>query len=182
MMTQEQYLNRFTQVASYMIGLTTKKNHDYAGSEDAFKNFQLIETLTSGRISTAAGILVRLTDKLQRCANLLARPPQVVAESIEDTLLDNAVYSIIMYLWLTRDKKELSFPGQEDKVMAEEVAASIPEGASPNTAEDAYEDMVSRVVAAGNNVNVLSPTERKYLAMLIEMKLGQAETQTEGAA
>jgi hypothetical protein len=180
-MTQEQYLNRFTQVASYMIGLTSKKNADYAGSEDAFKNFQLIETETSGRISTAAGILVRLTDKLQRFANLLARPAKVADESIEDTLLDNAVYSIIMYLWLTRDKKELTFPGQEDKAMAEEVAASIPEGASLNTEEDAYDALVNRVVEAGNNVMVLSPTERKYLAMLIEMKLGQAETITEGA-
>lgn len=170
-MTQSDYVNRFTQVAQYMVGLTQRKNADYAGSEDAFKNFELIEVLTSGRISTAAGILVRLTDKLQRMANLLARPPQVVEESLEDTCLDNAVYSMIMYLWATRHKKELTFPGQVPAEPPPPVVEPAPEGASPNTGDDAYHALVARVEKDG--AAALSPTERMYLEMVIRMKMGE---------
>ena len=155
-MDQNTYLERFRQVTDYMNDLTARKNADYAGPGNPFQNFNLIEIITSGRISTSAGILVRLTDKLQRFANLLAKPPAVVEEAIEDTLLDLAVYSIIEYLWLTSGKAELPLPGttpvaDADPTTAEtfaqnaEVAESYPANASPNTAEDAYRELAEKV-------------------------------------
>ena len=178
-MDQNTYLERFRQVTEYMNGLTAKKNADYAGPGNPFQNFNLIEIITSGRVSTSAGILVRMTDKLQRFANLLAKPPAVVSEAIEDTLLDLAVYSIIEYLWLTSSKSELPLPGvtqPQDQITEEnfnndvEVAASYPMEASPNTAEDAYRELAEKVENQG--AQSLTPSENLLLKMLISAKLG----------
>jgi hypothetical protein len=166
-MTQETYLNRFTQVAQYMVGLTQAKNADYAGHIDAFKNFQLIEILTEGRVSTAAGILVRLTDKLQRVANLLARPAQVMDERIEDTLLDNAVYSIILYLWLTKDQAELKLAG----TMPVATQTGPPE--LPQMEADPFEALKAKVDAGIS----LTPIERLQLLELCKERLGTTDFQ-----
>lgn len=181
-MNFETYLNKFTELQQYKIGVTQRKGRDYAGLNDPFKNFKLIEVLTEGKISAAAGILVRLTDKLQRVANLLARPAAVADEKITDTLVDLANYSDILFLLLTENMPELPLPKPVDTLAVAqqaEVSASIPEGASPNTAEDAYEILVKRVEEGG--IMSLDPTERSYLKMLIEMKLGPLVA-TEGAA
>ena len=180
-MDQQTYLERFKQVTQYMNDLTAKKNADYAGPGNPFQNFNLIEIITSGRVSTSAGILVRMTDKLQRFANLLAKPPAVVGEAIEDTLLDLAVYSIIEYLWLTSGKEELPLPGattEQDPIVEQnfnndvEVAESYPMGASPNTADDAYRELTEKVEKYG--AASLTPSENLLLKMLISAKLGDA--------
>ncbi len=101
-MEQTKYLDRYKTICEYEIENTRRKGSDYAGADDVFRNFELIEILTAGRISAAAGILVRMTDKLQRIANLLSRPAQVADESILDTLVDLSSYSKILYLYLTR--------------------------------------------------------------------------------
>jgi hypothetical protein len=41
-----------------------------------------------------------MTDKLQRIANLLSKPADVASESILDSTLDLAVYSVILYIYL----------------------------------------------------------------------------------
>lgn len=185
-MDQTTYLERFKQVTEYMTGLTKAKNSDYAGPGNPFQNFNLIEIITSGRVSTSAGILVRMTDKLQRFANLLAKPPAVVGEAIEDTLLDLAVYSIIEYLWLTSGKAELSLPGLDARVPEGppeqdpqtvqdfandvEVAASYPMDASANTADDAYQELAEKVEKYGPAS--LTPSENLLLKMLISARLG----------
>ena len=103
-MTQQEYLAEFTKITNAMCDLTAKKNADYADSQDAFANFRLCEEL--GVCTTEAGILTRMTDKLQRVANLLKRDGQVADEKIEDTLLDNAVYSIILTIYLRYEKQQ----------------------------------------------------------------------------
>lgn len=94
--TQGVYLQQFSKILDEMMALTKRKNSDYAGTEDAMKNFKGIEFFTNGRITVADGIVVRMTDKLQRIANLLTRENQVIDESILDTCRDLAVYSIIL--------------------------------------------------------------------------------------
>ena len=103
-MDQTSYLEAFKKECYEEMALTARKNRDYAGSENAFKNFKLIELLTSGRVSTADGILVRMTDKLQRVANLLARPADVKDETVTDTLRDLSVYSKILKIRLDKAK------------------------------------------------------------------------------
>lgn len=82
-----------------------RKNADYAGKGDPFRNFKLCEQL--GICSVEKGIMVRMTDKMSRIANLLENEAQVKDESIYDTLEDLSTYSVILKCWL-QYKKELS--------------------------------------------------------------------------
>lgn len=97
-MNQQKYFEAFRTIIEQMYETTVAKNSDYAESNDAFANFRQIENLTNGRISAEEGILVRMTDKLKRIASLLdkGREAKVTSEQIGDTLLDLAVYSIIL--------------------------------------------------------------------------------------
>jgi len=45
-------------------------------------------------------VLVRLTDKWDRITQLCHKTPAVVGESLEDTLKDNAVYSLLTIVLL----------------------------------------------------------------------------------
>jgi hypothetical protein len=97
-MTHKEYLEEFKTTTDSMYELTKKKNSDYAGDADAFQNFKLIEAL--GAASTEQGFVVRMSDKLQRIANLISRENQVADEKIEDTLLDLSIYSILFLTYL----------------------------------------------------------------------------------
>lgn len=104
-MTHQQYLEAFENEISEMLNITTRKNRDYANEDDALQNFQLCEEI--GVTSAERGILVRMTDKLQRISNLLDHDPHVVNERIEDSLLDLANYSIILLIYLKNKKSTL---------------------------------------------------------------------------
>ena len=49
--TRERYLLEFKSLTAKMLEITTKKNNDYGGTSDPFKNFRSFEEL---------GILVRM--------------------------------------------------------------------------------------------------------------------------
>ena len=100
-MTRIEFLEQFAKNIDEMYNTTEKKNSDYAGNEDAFKNFLCIEELTGKKIKAEEGILVRMTDKINRVANLLYKENAVVDEKVGDTLLDLAVYSIILKIYLS---------------------------------------------------------------------------------
>lgn len=103
-MTQDEYFQEFKAELVEMYKLTRAKNMDYAGAEDAFKNFKQAEAL--GITTTEKGILVRMSDKLQRVCNLIDKDANVKTESILDTLVDNAVYSIILMIYLKSKNNE----------------------------------------------------------------------------
>ena len=88
-MTRIQYLDAFKDMTTEMLALTTRKNNDYGGTSDPFKNFREFGVL---------GILVRMSDKWARIKTALVenRELQVKDESIEDTIFDLAVYSVIL--------------------------------------------------------------------------------------
>lgn len=102
-MTQKKYLEAFARLQNQKYEITKAKNSDYANNEDAFANFSLIETITNGKITTAEGMLVRLTDKLQRVANLIYKEADVADERLQDTLLDLSNYADIMNIYLSTD-------------------------------------------------------------------------------
>lgn len=101
-MKQSEYLEAFKALSERKYAITAAKNADYADSEDAFKNFRMIEAMTEGKIGVADGILVRMTDKMQRIANLLHRDAQVADEKIQDTLLDLSNYADILHIYLSQ--------------------------------------------------------------------------------
>lgn len=101
--SQKFYLELFEEECRQELALTNKKNRDYAGEKDAFQNFRAIEFLSAGNISTEMGILVRITDKLQRCINILnSGETHVKDEKITDTLRDLSVYSKILRIYIMR--------------------------------------------------------------------------------
>lgn len=82
---------------SAALELMRKKNNDYAGADGTkpFKNFELCETL--GLTKTEVGMVVRLSDKLQRLAHILGGQNMLVKEeSLRDTLLDIINYSVLI--------------------------------------------------------------------------------------
>src|SRR5258708_38384843 len=99
-MKQTLYLKEFEALSKHELALTSRKNRDYANEDDAFANFRLIETLTDGKITAEMGMVVRMSDKLQRIANLVFRDNQVLDEKIEDTLFDLGIYSKIFRIYL----------------------------------------------------------------------------------
>jgi len=73
-----------------VISTLLKKNSDYGGSA-----WQV--PLLAPRLTAREAIQCRMSDKVQRLANLLTGEKAQVEESIEDTMRDLAGYSI---LWL----------------------------------------------------------------------------------
>ncbi|KKN42485.1 hypothetical protein LCGC14_0712950 [marine sediment metagenome] len=92
----------FYQLLDEIADLHDRKNHDYAG-QDPLSNLKLCEEFG---IPAWKGVIVRLTDKWSRITQLITKEAQVKDESIEDTLKDNAVYSLLAIV-LRRERKDL---------------------------------------------------------------------------
>ena len=101
-MTRAELLAFHMRCCIEMQGIIARKNADYAGGGNPFKNFELVNDL--GICSTAEGILVRMCDKVSRISNLINTDAQVKDESIKDTLLDLANYSLILAAYLESSK------------------------------------------------------------------------------
>jgi hypothetical protein len=89
---REEYLAAFQEATRDMLAITSKKNNDYGGPVDPWKNF---------RDFGEVGIVVRMSDKFARIKTALVekRDFEVADETIEDTLLDLANYAIICLLY-----------------------------------------------------------------------------------
>lgn len=87
--TREDYLREFKDLTARMLEITTKKNNDYGGVSDPFKNFRDFGEL---------GLLVRMSDKFARLRTAIAerRDFEVSDESVEDTCVDLANYALLL--------------------------------------------------------------------------------------
>jgi hypothetical protein len=106
-MTRDELIAFFDAKAAAMRQTLIDKNSDYAGGAkavaDCFANFTRVEAL--GIATTSQGFLTRMTDKLMRINSLTTQVAAVKTESIQDTLLDLANYSILFAAWLSTQKK-----------------------------------------------------------------------------
>lgn len=94
-MTTAEFLDWFEVQTKEMARICRAKNADYSGADhDPFLNFKRVELM--GIATTEQGFLTRMTDKLCRIRNLTEKEAQVKDESIRDTLLDLANYSLLM--------------------------------------------------------------------------------------
>lgn len=84
----------------HMLAIARDKNRDYAGDGDPFANFKTVDQL--GITSVEQGILTRMADKFTRIINLTKPGTEAAVkdETVEDTLLDLANYSLILAAWL----------------------------------------------------------------------------------
>lgn len=104
-MTKDEFFKFLEDTYAGCVATSRKKNADYAGDGDPFANFRLVEML--GICSVETGILVRMTDKMARCSNLLkeGKTNQVKDESVDDTLVDLANYAVILAAYRESKRK-----------------------------------------------------------------------------
>jgi hypothetical protein len=102
---------RFYELLEEMKKIHDRKNSDYSKKEDPLSNFRQVEEFG---IPAWVGVLVRITDKYSRIVQLTNKAlngeeAEVKEESIKDTLVDLANYSVIAVIlfeeWLKQ--KEL---------------------------------------------------------------------------
>lgn len=86
----EELTKEFNEITTSMAKTFVKKNHDYGNS--------FFESLDKRGLVAA---LVRMEDKMNRLDSLSEREAQVTDESLIDTLLDLANYSILTSMWLS---------------------------------------------------------------------------------
>lgn len=91
----------FNPLLFEMSKIHASKNKDYA-ADKPLSNLRSCEALG---IPAYKGCFIRLTDKYQRAANLIAsgEGPNVKDETIEDTLIDLSIYSLLTII-LLREK------------------------------------------------------------------------------
>jgi hypothetical protein len=98
LMSREEFIGAVEKIYEKGVEIIRAKNQDYGGTVDPFKNFR--GSLIVG-VPIERGILVRILDKITRASNLIDRPPAVVDEKIEDTILDAINYLAIMMVFLS---------------------------------------------------------------------------------
>lgn len=86
-------IQQFMDITTNMAKTYVAKNHDYGDSFDnSLDKFGLIASI------------VRMGDKMNRLETLVTKKAQVKDESVEDTLLDLANYSIMTVMWLRNSR------------------------------------------------------------------------------
>lgn len=87
---------KFNALIDEILALHNAKNEDYADDNDPLSNFNRARKLG---VSPFKGVLVRLSDKWSRIEQLsTGKVPK--NESLRDSLIDSAVYSLIAVLLL----------------------------------------------------------------------------------
>lgn len=86
----------FQSLIEEICELHDRKNHDYAYDADPLSNFRRAEAFG---IPAYKGILVRMSDKWSRIEQL-TNGKQAKNESLRDSLVDNAIYSLLCILLL----------------------------------------------------------------------------------
>ncbi|KKN40735.1 hypothetical protein LCGC14_0730430 [marine sediment metagenome] len=93
----------FFELLAEMAELHSSKNHDYGIKSIPLRNLYKCRDMG---ITPFTGVMVRLTDKWARLESFMQQGVlEVKNESIEDTLMDNALYSILAII-LLREEKE----------------------------------------------------------------------------
>lgn len=91
----------FYKILEKMKEIHSNKNHDYSGEGDPFRNFKMSEVMG---IPAWKGCLIRMGDKYSRLCSFAEKQEYKVDESIEDTLMDLAIYTVIDII-LYRERK-----------------------------------------------------------------------------
>jgi hypothetical protein len=97
----------FYELLEQMADLHSRKNANYAG-DDPLSNLKRCQVLN---IPPLLGVLVRLQDKWSRIEQLAKGQPDLVGESLEDTLMDSAIYALLAIV-LMREASESGTPAK----------------------------------------------------------------------
>jgi len=102
-MNRQTFINELVENYGADLKTIKQKNRDYAQGDDTFQNFRMVED--AGLITVEEGIVVRMSDKMQRIINLLNDDAAVEDETIEDTLSDLRNYANILQVYLEEEKQ-----------------------------------------------------------------------------
>lgn len=98
--------DRFFELVEDMKTMWINKNAGYAGKDnpDPYANFRLSEWFG---IAPSKGVMIRMSDKFKRLSNLAKNPDNnKVGESMKDTLMDMAVYCLILICLLEEEEEK----------------------------------------------------------------------------
>lgn len=98
---------KFDALLEEIRDLHNKKNHDYSDDADPLSNFRRAQRFG---VDPFKGILIRLSDKWARLEQL-AGGKKPKNESLRDSLVDNAVYSLLAVLMLDEQRDDPLRPG-----------------------------------------------------------------------
>ena len=91
----EDNVQQFMDITANMAKTYAAKNHDYGNSFDrSLDKFGIIAAI------------VRMGDKMNRLESLAVKRAEVKDESIKDTLLDLATYSVMTVMWMSNNVSE----------------------------------------------------------------------------
>jgi|TARA_Y100000310_G_scaffold12095_1_gene12557 hypothetical protein len=86
--------------------LHDKKNTDYANDQDCLSNLRGCSRLG---LHPVIGTVIRMQDKWERIENFFRTGAGMKNESLRDSFIDNAVYSLLAVVLLDeKDNKEIS--------------------------------------------------------------------------
>jgi hypothetical protein len=88
------YVDRFEDITNQMVALHNKKGADYGSGTDPYANVRASQEFG---IAPWIGALVRLNDKITRLKSFI-RNGNLQNESVEDSIRDIQVYSVIMQI------------------------------------------------------------------------------------
>ena len=93
---------RFYKLLEEIADLHERKNASYAQYKDPLSNLKFCERLG---VSSSLGCVVRMGDKWSRLEQLIQGKPDMVGESIKDTLKDMAIYSLLCIILIEECEK-----------------------------------------------------------------------------
>jgi len=86
----------FVKYVEEMKEIHSSKNHDYADQKEPLSNFRLVYELTLGIPDSPFKVsFTRLVEKVLRIKEIASKGNKVIGESIIDSLMDLANYSIL---------------------------------------------------------------------------------------
>jgi hypothetical protein len=110
----------FTNVLEELTELHNLKNQDYATTENPYKNLEGVERLG---IPAWRGVVIRMMDKFSRLEEFCVKEELAVKdETIEDTLKDIAIYSVLAMILY---RKRIAGASNDPDIMDWRFLASI---------------------------------------------------------
>lgn len=97
----------FESVLIDMVRMNRRKRADYASENDVIQNFRRNANLAWGEFNIFLDCYTMVTRKLLRVQNLMQKGNQPKNEALEDTLIDLAVYSVLLILCYEEHQKQL---------------------------------------------------------------------------
>lgn len=109
-MTSEQQLQIFDDFTAKMREVLVAKANDYAGDVDRLRNFKQVGDVTG--IGAPRAVLTHIATKVSRLGTLLGSGKAPSNESVGDSVLDLANYSILLYMVLVEGSAEKAEVGK----------------------------------------------------------------------